>query len=49
LRWLWLAKIFIRGELRLKDSEHTGYGWKLRILRGGSGKRFIAWELLAKY
>ena len=49
LRWLRLAKILIALKLRLKDSEPKGYGWKLRILLGGSGNIFIRGELLLKY
>jgi hypothetical protein len=34
LRGLWLAKTLIASMLRLKDSEHKGYGRKKRLGRG---------------
>ena len=44
-----LAKILIRGGLRIKYSGPKGYGRKRGSGASGSGKRFTAWEILVKY
>ena len=44
-----LAKIFIRGELRINDSGPKGYGWKRAPGAGGSGKIFIRSLLRVRY